>query len=91
MIKLAREVKHHTARVPGGRKLLQTEDESAIEDPERLFTDAELKSMMTELMSGGYSGEAYQLMLFTQKLHVRRNGASEENEWEGGGMRIIQQ
>lgn len=71
MSKLAREVKFYTARVPGGLKTL-TDDAEALKglEDDRLFTTAELKSMMTELMSAGYSEEHYQLMLFTQKLHV---------------------
>ena len=42
-------------------------------EEDRLFTSNELKSMMSELMSAGYSEEPYQLMLFTQKLHVRQD------------------
>jgi len=71
MSRLAREIKFYTSRVPGGLKTLAI-DESIIKglEDDRLFTSSELKSMMTELMSGGYSEEPYQLMLFTQKLQV---------------------
>ena len=77
MEKLAREVKFYTHQVSGGKKssvsswmLSSTEESSTIEDSERLFSATELEAMMTELMSAGHSEEPYQLMLFTQKLHV---------------------
>ena len=77
MEKLAREVKFYTHQVSGGKKssvsswmLSSTEESSTIEDLERLFSATELEAMMTELMSAGHSEEPYQLMLFTQKLHV---------------------